>query len=112
MSKLDSSFIISAFSLFLSLTTSVGVFVHDMKIDAVTLTVMAAPVALAGGAAAMLAGELHTHSERGSLAQSVNDVKGANPLFQPRSAHKNKKYITKRNSLTGHRALFGSTMFA
>lgn len=106
------SILISAFSLFLSLSTSVGVFIHDMRIDTVTLTVIAAPVVLAGGVQMALAGDLHTHAERGSLGQAVNDVKGANPLFQPRSAHKNKKYLTKRNTLVGHRALFGSTVLA
>lgn len=102
------SFLITPLTLFLSLSTATGVFIHDMKIDTVAMTAIAAPVALAGGASLALASELHTHAERGSV--QVSDTGSQNPLFQPRSAHKNKKYLTKRHSLTGHRALFGSTI--
>lgn len=111
MFKFNPTYLITPLSIFLSLATASGVFIHDMKIDAVTLTAIAAPVVLAGGAHLALAGEHHTHAERGSLSQMVNDVTGKNPLFQPRSAHKNKKYITKRGTLIGHRALHGSTIF-
>lgn len=104
------SVFITPFTIFLSLSTSVGVFVHDMKLDTVTLTVIAAPVVFAGGIQLALAAEHHTHSDRGSLSQAVHDAKGANPLLQPRSAHKNKKYLTKRSMLTGHRSLFGTTV--
>lgn len=98
------SFLITPLSIILSLTTAAGIFIHDMRIDAVTLTVIATPVVLAGGMQATLANELHTHAERGSLAQGVLDATGHNSLFQPRSAHKNKKYITKRHALIGQRA--------
>ena len=112
MSKFNPALLITPLSIILSLTTASGVFIHDMKIDTVTLTAIAAPVVLAGGVHLALAGELHTHAERGSLSQMVNDINGQNPLFQPRSAHKNKKYLTKRCTLIGHRALFGSAILA
>ncbi|MEO7904825.1 MAG: hypothetical protein ABIR91_03470 [Candidatus Saccharimonadales bacterium] len=104
------SFLFTPLTVALSLLTATGIFIHDMKIDTVTMTAIAAPVALAGGASMALASELHTHAERGSL--KIGNDGGQNPLFQPRSAHKNKKYITKRGTLIGHRALFGSTVYA
>lgn len=103
-----STLIITLFTALLSVATAAGVFVHDMKIDKLAITAIAAPLALAGGVHAALATELHPHAERGSLKQAVSDAQGNNPLLQPRSAHKNKKYLTKRKMLAGHRSLFGS----
>lgn len=103
----NETFLITIYTIILSLSTAAGVFVHDLKLDAMALTAIAAPVVLAGGVQKALSGELHTHSDRGSLTQAVSDAKGNNPLLQPRSAHKNKKYLTKRSMLVGHRSLFG-----
>lgn len=101
------SLLITLLTALLSLATAAGIFVHDMKIDKLAITAIAAPLALAGGVHAALSTELHPHAERGSLKQAVSDAQGNNPLLQPRSAHKNKKYLTKRKMLVGHRSLFG-----
>ena len=96
--------LLTPLSMILSFTTAVGVFVHDTRIDKATLTVMAVPavvVAYQAGASMHLGGDLHTHSERSSLSQSVNDIKGQNPRVQPRS-NSDKKYVTQKNSGLGH----------
>lgn len=106
------SLLITPFTVFLSLSTASGVFIHDMRIDKVAATALAIPAVVASYQASKqvvnFASDLHTHAEAGSLRQ----VAGANqsPLIQPRSAHKNKKYLTKRSSLVGHKALYGSTI--
>ena len=108
MFKLNPTSIITSLSIFLSVATASGVFIHDMKLDTVALAAIAAPVVVASGLNMALSSEFHTHAERGSLAQMVNDINGQNPLLHPRSADKNKKYITKRNTIFGHRSLTGS----
>lgn len=105
------SLLVTPLSIFLSLSTASGVFIHDMRIDKVTIAAITAPVVVAGSVQMVnFASDLHTHSERGSL-QQVGEA-SQNPLIQPRSAHKNKKYLTKRSTLVGHKALYGSSILA
>lgn len=86
----------------MSLSTATGVFVHDSKIDQATVTaITAAPVvttgaAVAGAKVVSLSGEFHTHAERLSLSQSVNDLKNQHPRTQPRS-DKDRKHMRQRS---------------
>lgn len=92
------SLLITPLSIFLSISTASGVFIHDTKLDKATLTAIAAPTVLAGGVALALSGELHTHSERNPLGK-VSQDSGKNPSIQPRS---NKRYIGQKNDPFGH----------
>lgn len=90
---------------FLSLSTAAGVFVHDMKIDkAVTaLSVPPALTVLESGNKLSLSPDLHTHSERTSLSQAVNDLKSPSPRVLPRS-HEDKKHLLQNNTPRGYHA--------
>jgi hypothetical protein len=81
-----------------------------MHIDKFTVTALAAPVAVASYEASTKAidfgGNAHTHVERVSLSQAVNDLKGDNPRIQPRG-HSDKKYVAQKNMGFGHDPLEG-----
>lgn len=102
------SVLLSPLSVMLSLSTATGVLVHDTRIDKVTMTVLAAPAVAVGSTMSAKLGQLstdtHPHSERNSLSQSVNDLKGQNPRVQPRSPA-DKKYVSQKNSGFGHNPL-------
>lgn len=76
----------------LSLATSVGVFIHDTKVDQAATTLFAVPVIAAGFESVQrpmkIAGDPHTHSERGSLAQAMRGIGGGTPRIQPRDDNK------------------------
>lgn len=94
------SFLITPMSIFLSLSTASGVFIHDMRIDRVAVTAISAPVVAAGSIHLVnFAHDLHTHAERGSL-QQVGEAAGHNPLIQPRT--NNRKYLSQKNLGLGH----------
>lgn len=94
------SLLITPLSIFLSLSTASGVFIHDMKIDRVALTAISAPMAFAGSIHMVnFAHDLHTHAERGSL-QQVGEASNHTPLIQPRS--NNRKYLSQKNHGLGH----------
>ncbi len=93
------SFLVTPLSIFLSLSTASGVFIHDMRIDKVAVTAITVPVATAGNVQLVnFAHDLHTHAERGSL-QQVGES-NHNPLIQPRT--NNRKYISQKNFGLGH----------
>lgn len=102
---------LSQLAIGLSLTTALGVFVHDTKLDQATMKLLAPPaINHPDGAArsAKLAGDPHTHSERGSLSQAVRDVKGAHPRVQPRDDHK--KFLLQKRVTKGVFAFDGYYM--
>ena len=74
----------------LALSTTLGVLIHDTKIDKATAVALSIPVLAAsasinmGKAHSKLAGEAHTHVERASLSNAVRDLQPGTPRIQPR----------------------------
>lgn len=68
------------------LTTSSGIFLHETKIDKLTVLTMAAPVLAAQKVASggLLDTMPHTHSEAGLLQTSARELKGKTPGMTPR----------------------------
>jgi hypothetical protein len=101
------SFIINPIAILISISTAAGVFVHDMKIDKMTLTALALPAVIASYEAsskfAGLSPDLHTHAERSSLSQVVNDLKAQNPRIQPRT-NEDKKHLMQKHAARGYHA--------
>lgn len=99
------SLLVTPLSIFLSLSTATGVFVHDTRIDKATLSVMSAPSVSAGYQSntklVNYATDSHTHVERHSLSQSLHELRSENPRVQPRT-NNDKKYLTHKNLGFGH----------
>jgi hypothetical protein len=84
----------------ISLSTATGVLVHDTRIDKMAVTALSTPVAAPNyesinNKAINFSTDLHTHTERHSLSQIVNDLKTPNPRLQPRGTE-DKKHLTQR----------------
>ena len=93
-------------TIFVSISTATGVFVHDTHIDKAAATALTAPAVMAYEANTKqmsLIPDLHTHSERGSLSQAVHDLKTQNPRIQPR-ATEDKKHLLQKRVAKGHHA--------
>lgn len=93
-------------TIFVSVSTATGVFVHDTHIDkaTATATAIAAPAVMAYESSTKQTGispELHTHAERGSLSQAVQDLKTQNPRVQPRH-NDDKKHLLQKRVAKGH----------
>lgn len=99
------SFFINSFAIGLSVSTALGIFVHDTKIDKFTITALALPAVVAGYDAsakiAHLSPDLHPHAERLSLSQAVHDLRHANPRVQPRH-NDDKKHLLQRHATRGN----------
>lgn len=99
------SLLVTPLSIFLSLSTATGVFVHDTRIDKATLTVLSAPSISAGYQSntklVNYATDSHTHVERHSLSQSLHELRSDNPRVQPRTNNE-KKYVAQKNVGFGH----------
>lgn len=86
----------------LTLSTMVGVFVHDMKIDQFTTTLLAAPaiaVAYEGSIVAIKMTDPHTHPETVSVSQLGRTMSNKNPRLQPRND--DKKYNLEKKVMKG-----------
>lgn len=96
----------------LSLTTALGVFVHDTKMDQAAVTALALPVAILGLESVekplKITGDPHTHSERGSLSQAIRGINGGTPRIQPRDD--DKKYHLQKKVAKGVHAFDGYYM--
>lgn len=89
----------------LAIVTTLGILVHDTKLDKALGIVIAVPAALASisGVVPKLAGEGHNHVERVSL-DSIRSMSGM-PRIQPRDDHK--KYVLSKKVSKGVRAFDG-----
>jgi hypothetical protein len=91
----------------MSLSTAAGVLIHDTRIDKAASAAFALPAAVmsvdATSKLAGLASDLHTHVERGSIAQAVNDLRTQNPRIQPRS-NDDRKHMMQKHVARGHHA--------
>lgn len=97
--------IINPLAVAISVSTALGIFVHDTKIDKFTMTALALPAIVASYDAstklAHMAPDLHTHAERTSISQAVNDLRAQNPRVQPRH-NDDKKHLLQRHASRGH----------
>lgn len=96
---------LSPISVIVSISTLVGVVIHDTKIDQLTTTYLAPPAitASAEGRTVIKKSDPHTHSERVSLSQFVRGMAANNPRIQPRLAD-DKKYTLQKKVMKGHHA--------
>ena len=94
--------IIQRSALGLALLVTVGILVHDTKLDQATATALALPAMLvtfeAGGLTHLGTGE-HTHVERVSFSQGVSIPGGGMPRIQPRED--NRRYVMPRHISKG-----------
>lgn len=96
------STLLTPLSIALSLSTATGVVLHDTKLDKAASMVPAFSANLDSvDRSVKLVGDAHTHSERGSLAQAVRDMKAQNPRIQPRTTE-DKKHLMQKNAPRGY----------
>lgn len=90
----------NALTLAASFNISVGVFVHDTKIDkfATMALSLSAPAVNyeSGNRIVNIGGDLHTHAEQVSLSQMTRDT----PRIQPRGDEK--KHLLQKRVMKGH----------
>ena len=91
----------------ISLSTATGVLVHDMRIDKATMAALAAPSAISSYQASTklvnFSTDSHTHVERTSLNQALQDLRMQSPKIQPRTSE-DKKHLMQKNVARGHHA--------
>jgi hypothetical protein len=99
------SFFVTPLSIFLSLSTATGIFLHDTRVDKATLSVLSTPSSgtsyQANTKLVNYATDSHTHVERHSFSQSLHELRGDTPRIPPRAGHE-KKYVTQKNLGLGH----------
>jgi hypothetical protein len=92
-------------AIIMSLSTLLGVLVHDTRIDKVTSVALTAPALTssydANTKGISFATDLHTHVERTSVGHAI-DFSGHNLLVKPRDD--DKKYATPKHVTRGHHA--------
>lgn len=95
--------LLNPLAIFLSLSTLLGVIVHDTRIDKAASVALALPAALAsydGSAKLVHASDFHTHVERISFAQAAH-IFSVSPSLQPR-VHEDKRHLLQQNVPKGH----------
>lgn len=88
----------------LALGVAASIFMHDMHIDKAAVVAMTPPQLSAHlEGTVKLGGHLHTHAERGSIAQAVKDVNNANSHLHARfreRKHLKGKHLSRSNAAT------------
>jgi hypothetical protein len=90
----------------IALTTASSVVLHDTRLDKMAVTALTAPSSSpayeAGNVKTVnLSTEAHTHTERNSLSQVINDLKTPNPRQQPRG-NEDKKHLMQKHAARGY----------
>lgn len=90
--------LIGPFAVLLSLSTSTGIFLHETKIDKMTILAMVAPVVAAQKLAAgsVLDSMPHTHSDAGVLETSTREFRTKSPGITPRRDRDEKYRLSKK----------------
>lgn len=91
-----------------SLSTASGVLIHDTRVDKMAVTALTTPVSAPNyesinNRAINFSADLHTHTERNSLSQVVNDLKTPSPRLQPRGTE-DKKHLMQKHVTRGHQS--------
>lgn len=94
-----------------TLSTASSVLIHDLRLDKMAVTALTAPAAAPSYEAnnsrlVNFATDAHTHTERHSLAQVVNDLKTPNPRLQPRGSD-DRKHLSQKHVPKGEHAFDG-----
>lgn len=78
--------LINTISLIISMSTMMGVVLHDTHVDKAALTAISAPSVYTSTDTSikLLGNDPHTHTERHSFSQSVHELRSENPRMQPR----------------------------
>lgn len=102
------SFLINPIAILISLSTATGVLLHDMHIDKAAVTALNLPSSLVtydanSGKITAISNDLHTHTERNSLAQVVHDLKTPSPRLLPRH-NEDRKHLMQKVVARGHHA--------
>ena len=79
--------------IFISLTTLAGIVLHETRLDKLTLSTMAIPVAMVApnGSIRNMTNDPHTHVERVSL----NEMRSRSPMLAPRYGEQKKHLLQK-----------------
>lgn len=99
-------FFLNPLPVLISLSTLLGVLVHDTKIDQLTTTLLATPALVAsyeGVSHALKMSDPHTHTERISLSEAVRNMANGSPRLQPRLSEE-KRHLLQKNVMKGHHA--------
>lgn len=97
------SLLLNPLAIFLSLSTLLGVVVHDTRIDKAASVALTLPTTAAnydGSIKLVQTSDLHTHVERISFAQAAH-MFAVSPSLQPR-VHEDKKHLLQQNVPKGH----------
>lgn len=96
-------FILNPIAAALSLTTLLGVVVHDTHFDKLTVQLTAPVVVTAVGVASVAPpqpNDMHTHVERVSLSNVTRMLQAGSPRIQPRNSSE-KKHMLQKNVARG-----------
>jgi len=94
-----------------TLSTASSVLIHDLRLDKMAVTALTAPSSAPSYEAnsnklVNFSTEAHTHTERHSLSQVVNDLKTPNPRLQPRNSE-DRKHLSQKHVPKGEHAFDG-----
>jgi hypothetical protein len=94
--------LINTLSLVISMSTMMGVVLHDTHVDKAALTAISGPSVYASSDTSikLLGNDPHTHTERHSFSQSIHELRSENPRLQPRAIDDRKHILQKK--LTKH----------
>jgi hypothetical protein len=94
--------LINPLSILLTLTTSLGVLVHDTHIDRAASTALTLPISFTtfASAEAVKLGDAHTHTERFSVTNALERLRSGQPRIQARD-DKDHEYLSGKKFATG-----------
>lgn len=95
--------IISPLALLLTLTTSMGIVVHETKVDKLTTLALASPVYAAKklSKGKLLESMPHTHSDAGTFETSSREFRAKSPSIAPRR-DRDERYRLQKNVPRGY----------
>jgi hypothetical protein len=101
------AYLISPFVIAVTLSTTMGILVHDMRIDKMTSIALQGPVVgttyESNTKAISFNTDFHTHVERTSLGHAVPGFGTSNLLMKPRISE-DKKHLIQKHVTKGHHA--------
>lgn len=102
------STLLNSLLVLISLSTTTSVLLHDMRLDKMMVTALAAPVATpayepTNNKLVNFSTDMHTHTERHAIAQVIHDLKTPDPRVQPRGTE-DKKHLMPRHAPRGYHA--------
>lgn len=94
--------LINPLSILLTLTVTSGVLIHDTHMDRATFAALALPIAFAAYGASEVAkfSDPHTHTERVSVANTLQHLRSNQPKLQARD-DKDRQYISVKKYVSG-----------